>query len=502
MCAQRVSSEAAEHSASEGRVVPTSTKLYFGVGGAAEGAINWAFAAMAFLIYTVIFGVPGTLAGLATAIPIVVDGISDPLIGHLSDRWRSRLGRRHPFIYFASVPLGLATFCVFYPPTSLLEPSAETIILLGYEATSNQWLLALWLLVMSSLLKLFLTCYSLPHLALGAELSDNYLERTRIFRYNTFASFSGGAVLSLFFYFLLIPEGAKFGIDTSWFAGSLAVLSAIAIFLAAHFTRDQIPYLPQAPQNQPPYSFTNFLKESSSVFKNRNYRMLFFGLLFLSAMLGIRETLSAHMGLYFWELEPRLLGMFPFVAISAYIVSMSSVAYLNNRFEKGGTMALTICVAVFAAAFPILARIAGIFPENNTWQLFAVLCLFVALFYGSASILNATVYSAIGDVTDEHELETGARQAGAFYAVRTLFAKVSIAFGHLFAGIAVDVIDFPSNPVAGQIDQQVLFELGLFEGVLATIPAYIAIYFYSRYGIDRRRHAEIQSLLKTRRASS
>ncbi|MCY4277000.1 MAG: MFS transporter [Gammaproteobacteria bacterium] len=484
-----------------GRRVPASTKVYFGIGGAAEGALNWVVAAATFLVYTVVFGLPGTLAGLATSIPIILDGITDPLIGHLSDRWRSRLGRRHPFIYLASIPVGLFAFAIYLPPSSLILPSPESLVILGYEAKINQWLLALWLLVTSSLLKVFLTFYTLPHLALGAELSTSYVERTRIFRYNTFFSYTGGAILSLCFYNLVIPGGAQFGVDTSWFALGLGIFSAVAIFLTAHLTRDQIPHLSQPPDDQPVFSFRTFVKESLSVFQNRNYRMLFFGLLALSATLGIRETLGAHMGLYFWELEPAWLGLFPLPAIAAYILCMSIVAKLNERFEKGSMMGVVISLAVFAAAFPILARFAGYFPANGSLELFATLCFFVALFYGSASILTATVFSAIGDVVDEHELETGRRQEGVFYAVRTLFSKVSIGFGHLLAGIAIDIIEFPANPVAGEIDPQIIFELGLFEGVIATIPAYFAIYFYSRYKIDRKRHAEIRRGLAERAGS-
>lgn len=485
-----------------GRRIPTYTKIFYGIGGCAEGALNWVFGAVTFLLYTVVFGVPGTLAGLATAVPIVVDAISDPLIGHSSDLWRSkRLGRRHPFIYFASLPVGLSAFCVFAPPDTLLEPTAQSMTLFGYDAAINQWLLALWLMVMSSLMKLCLTCYILPHLALGAELSDSYLERTRVFRYNTFFSYTGGAIISLCFYNFVIPDGAKFGIDTSWASAILALISALAIFVTAHFTRDQIPHLSKPSGIHGAYSASRFLREAASVFSNRNYRMLFYGLLCLSATLGVRETLGAHMGLYFWELQPWQLGLFPFPVIAAYILCVSIVAPLNRRFEKNGTMGVAIGLAVFAAAFPVLARFAGVFPENHTWLLFATLCFFVALFYGSAFILTTTVYSAIGDVVDEHELETGRRQEGVFYAVRTFFSKVSIAFGHLLAGIATDVIEFPANPVPGQMDPQVVFELGLFEGVLATIPAYFAIYFYSRYKIDHKRHAETREKLKARAAS-
>ncbi|MEC8822261.1 MAG: MFS transporter, partial [Pseudomonadota bacterium] len=74
--------------------VPHGVKFVYGIGAAAEAIVGVAFNAFNFFFYTNIMGVPGTLAGLAITIALVVDAITDPLVGTLSDRWRSRLGRR------------------------------------------------------------------------------------------------------------------------------------------------------------------------------------------------------------------------------------------------------------------------------------------------------------------------------------------------------------------------------------------------------------------------
>src|SRR5690606_14582821 len=114
-------------------------------------------------------------------------------------------------------------------------------------------------------------------------------------------------------------------------------------------------------------------------------------------------------------------------------------------------------------------------------------------------VLTTSVYSAIGDVVDEQELATGRRDEGLFYAVRTFFAKLSNGLGHLLAGIAIDVIGFPPNAVVGQVPALVIFELGIFEGVVATWPALGAIYFYGCYRIERSRHQVIVEELEVRR---
>lgn len=472
------------------------------MGGAAEGAVGYAFNGFNFIIYTVVFGLPGTLAGTAVFLSIILDAVSDPLIGYVSDRWQSRWGRRHPFIYFAALPLGACIYCIYMPPEVLLNSTEGMWSFLGYQASPLQWALAGWLFIFASLLKFFLTCYHLPHLALGSELSDKYIERTQIFRYNTLFSFGGGALLSWCFYNLVVGDKQVAEIDTSWFASLLAVFGAVVIFLTAFLTRGRIAHLPQPPADQLPFSVRTFFKDATVVFSNRNYMMLFYGLFFLSPMLGVRETLGANMNLYYWEIPTALIATFPIVASASYIPAMMIVAYLNERFEKGGTMRVAVVLAAIAASAPIIARSLDLLPDNGSAWIFPIVAVSIFFYYGSLAILNTSVYSAIGDVVDEQELKTGMRQEGVFYAVRTFFSKVANGLGHLLAGIAIDVIGFPSKAVIGQVESQVLFELGIFEGVLAVLPVAGAVYFYGKYQIDRQRHQQIRVELDRTRESN
>lgn len=481
--------------------ISLSVKLYYAMGGGAEGSMNWAFSGFSFIIYTIGFGMPGTLAGLAVSLSIVFDAITDPLIGMLSDRTRSRWGRRHPFIYLSALPLAATLFSIYMPPEFLLRDNEVVWSLFGYTATPEQWGLALWLFVFGSLFKLFYTCYFLPHLSLGSELTDDYLERSSVFRFNTLLSFGGGAVLAWCFYNVFFQEGPYLNMDLTWFAGSVSLIGAVLIFLTAFLTHNQIPYLPKAPADPPPLDLREFARQTTVVFRNSNYRMLFFGLLCLSPMIGVRETLNANMGLYYWELPPSLLGVLPTVSFASYLVSMSLVVYLNKRFEKGGTMRGAVLLALTAASLPVILRSLGWLPENGSPVIIYVVGASVFFYYGSLAALTTSVYSAIGDVVDEHELTTGARQEGVFYAVRTFFAKLSNALGHLLAGIAIDVIGFPPGAVIGQVDPQVIFELGIFEGIIATLPVLGAVYFYGRYRIDRARHEEILAELAQQKAA-
>jgi Na+/melibiose symporter-like transporter len=119
----------------------------------------------------------------------------------------------------------------------------------------------------------------------------------------------------------------------------------------------------------------------------------------------------------------------------------------------------------------------------------------VFLYYIGTAVMMITVLSALADVADEHELNTGRRQEGVFYAARTFFSKLSTGLGHILAGAAIDIIHFPTHAKPGTIPQDILDKLGFVQGPLAAIPAVVAVYFYRQYAIDRQRHAEIQSAL-------
>ena len=117
------------------------------------------------LYYKQVLGLSGTLTGLAIGISIIWDGISDPLIGAWSDRLRSRIGRRHPLMIAAVIPMAAGFVMLYGPPGSVL---------------SDQGQLFTWLLISLLLVRTALTFFMVPYLALGAEITEDYHERTQL----------------------------------------------------------------------------------------------------------------------------------------------------------------------------------------------------------------------------------------------------------------------------------------------------------------------------------
>ena len=145
-----------------------------------------------------------------------------------SGLWRSKLGRRHPFLYTAPLPLAASFYCIYVPPVGL-----------------HGIPLFVWFTFFTVLFRQFLTVYQVPHLALGAELSTDYRERSVVMSYNAIFAVIGGA--STYFYgwtwFKHVPGGTTVRAGYPGLAAGVAVFAAVVIFASAYFTRDQIPRL-------------------------------------------------------------------------------------------------------------------------------------------------------------------------------------------------------------------------------------------------------------------
>ena len=465
--------------------LPFRTRFAYGVGATAESSITMAFNSFNFLFYNNVLELSGTLCGLAVTIALVFDAISDPLVGSISDRWRSPLGRRHPFLYAAPIPMALFFFGIYSPPAGLSEIP-----------------LFLWFTTCTVLLRTAQTLYQVPHLALGAEMTSSYRERSVIMSYNTVFGLVG--TFGVFFlgwsYFGGLEGGTSNRRGYEVIAGVVAVFSIVVVYASAYFTRDQIPKLSVPPDGLPGFNLLQLMNEIRGCLRNDNYRTLVYGIFFLSATLGLHETLSSHLNLFFWELPP---GQIRFMVIGAPIgLTAASLItpQIHTRWSKRNALIAGILGMSFAVGTPILLRLFALFPENGSPLLFPILCTFKGISYCMSAIMVISLASTLADVTDEHELETGLRQEGVFFAARAFFGKLTTGLGHLLAGIGMDFIAFPTGARPGEIPLEAVLQFGILAGPLTLLPGLFSIIFYTRYKIDEARHAEIRHALALRQA--
>ena len=240
----------------------------------------------------------------------------------------------------------------------------------------------------------------------------------------------------------------------------------------------------------------------SGAITNKNYLNLLIGLFFLSVLIGTHETLGLYMVTFFWELTPYQIGFLIINNIIGYVLGFILAARLHRRFDKRATIVFTcLSLSIFWSA-AVTLRLFDLAPQNTTWELVIFIICFGAVSSTSGSILHISVMSALADVSDENELKTGMRQEGIYYSARAFFGKASNAFGHVVAGIALKYIGFPQNAVPGELSSEMIFKLGIIDGPFAMVWGFIAVFFYYRYGINRKYHAQIQEQLKIKKEAN
>ncbi len=466
------------------------TKFFFGIGSAAEAIALYSVTAYAMFYYNQVLGLPAELAGLAISASLFLDGISDPLVGSISDRTRSRLGRRHPYMFAAPIPIRLSLMAIFNPPADL-----------------GQGALFAWFAISVTLMRQFMTFFHTPHLALGGELSRDYLERSKVMSWNNFFTWAGAAGMAFFaltFVFRATPEYPRGLLNPEPygpFAVGLGIVAITILFASGWFTRDQIPRLPRPPENLPKFSPFEFFGDIAKVIRNFNYLWLLVAYFFLSLMIGMRAGLGLYINTFYWELTSEQLRWFILGSASGYIAGFVFAARMHRAYDKRMTMIVWAVLYAVGPAIPnVLGQLGVIGPD--TPGLLGILIAFSVVGYASASVLGITVMSALADIADENELKFGLRQEGVLYATRSLAAKVDQAIGALLAGMVLLWISFPAKAAPGKVAPEVLGNLALWDGVIAAIPGLIAAAFYAKYGITRAKYEETKALIAAKRAAA
>ncbi len=433
------------------------------------GVVNYAlkdaaFAAFVLLYYKQVLGLSGTLTGLAIAISVIWDAISDPLVGAWSDKLHSRWGRRHPLMLASVIPLALSFVAMFSPPEAVLETQLE---------------LFCWLLGSVLLLRTALTFFMVPYLALGAEVSTDYHERTRLASARTnLGWFFGVLVPASALAFIFTSEQGLDGrfVDANY--RSYGLLSALGVLVCSWIcirgTWRYIPSLPRATTG----SGAGMWHDIASTFRNRNFRYVVILETVLGGMGGVVSTLLMVTYTYFWELDTleisALLGGPPLLAV---LIVTSSSGPVNRRFEKQQLLRLSCVLGALNLLWLTPLKLFGLLPDNNSLVL---ALLFLNYTLGTTFTIWRTVsnHALLADIADEQDLATGQRQEGVMFAAAFFAAKFISGCGYLVAGPFLDLIGLQSGMMPGETPDSVFWGLGLIMGpglgLMLAIPAWMA----------------------------
>ena len=467
---------------SDNRRVSIGRKVAYGFGSVAFGVKSNGFDYFFLIFYSQIMGVSAYLVSLALMIALIVDALSDPLIGYLSDNTRSRWGRRHPFMYAAALPAAIAYYFVWNPPSGL-----EGDALFPYIVT------------IAVLVRTLVTVYEIPSSSLVAEMSDDYDERTSMLSYRYFFGWTGGTLMGAFAtIFVLVPtatiSNGMFNVEGH---GQVGAVAAVVIFMAMMVstmgTHKMIPDLKAPP---PQLSIGLIYREVFETLGSRSFLALFLAALFGAVAAGVSTTLSFYFSTFFWGFTTEQIGLISLsVVISALLAFLIAPVISKKLGKKRG--AITVGLMAFTVApAPILLRLLGLMPDNSDPSLFPLVLSITVIDVALIITYQILSSSMIADLVEEAEIKTKRRNEGVFFASVTFVRKVTQGIGAAVAGVLLTVSQFPAGAMPDQVPESVLSNFGwLYVPVIFSLWM-IMIASLSLYSVDRKKHEQNLATLK------
>jgi GPH family glycoside/pentoside/hexuronide:cation symporter len=353
---------------------------------------------------------PGVI-GVWIAASRIWDAVSDPLLGHWSDRTRTRLGRRRPFLIGGALAVGATLVLVWSPPQGL-APLA----------------LSAWLGVSLLAFMTATTAWSIPHQAWGAELVRAPHLRTRLFGLRQVCSMLGVAAA---FGAMQLVVNADSPRET---ATQLALTAGLAIPLLLLLPPLLLRESPRerAPQRGRP------AREILAIVADPGGRRLFGARLAAMIAMGSQGAIAPYLAIYVLE-RPDLIGIFPVFYIVPSIVSIPLWIGISRRVGRIRTWGGSMLAAVVFYALLFFVRVDGLVEA-------ALLIALVGFASGSAGPIGP---SLLADLIDRDEARTRQRRDGIFFAAWEFTEKTAGAIVVMVVAAALQLSGFEPNVAQG-----------------------------------------------------
>ena len=458
--------------------VSNATLFLHSAGSGVVGIKNVIFGTWVLLYYNQVLGLEPYLASIALGISLFFDAISDPLVGVWSDRFKSKLGRRHPFIYASIFPLAFCIWLLFVPPSSY-----------------DQTYLFLKLLTLTVCIRLAITFFETPRAALGPELTKDYDRRNTLNAMGLFFGYGGAILIGFVMLEFFLPETSEYmgsraylnpeGYEKlAYFAGFVTLVLG---FVAASSTHKHIEDLHVVPENSN-VDLKQVFSEVIETLSNKSWLMIFFGGCLYALFLGLNTGVGNYISIYFWEWTPSDISIFPLAGgVSAIIGAIIAVVISQGR-EKKNIALFALTATVLISYIPFTLRLidplfeAQTFPSNGSnalwWIMISHQCITDILSVMGWVILISMVF----DVVEDSQKKTGRRDEGLFLAGPGLFQKVFSGLGVFILGFVLQFLGFSNTEATIQEMKEPVDNLVLFicvVGPILNIGGLTFIYFYT-----------------------
>jgi GPH family glycoside/pentoside/hexuronide:cation symporter len=445
---------------------------FYGSTAVAFGVKNNAFSYLLLIYATQVLGVPGYLAALALAIAMAWDAVSDLLLGHWSDKTQSRLGRRHPFMYAGFFLLPLSFYALFNPLIELDE--------------STRWF---YLLGTAILIRTGVTLFEVPSVALLPDLVKGYDERNKwLVLRHAFGWYGGNGihVINMAFWVGAYGVSVQTGYSTYGLVG--AILIAASILVSSLGTQKAALKIAQPTEKFRVNEIWHEIKQISQSLKNPNFLWLFVYSLIVGAAAGMSTALYLYNVTYFFEFSGSQIAITGLFVFASPAISYFLAPALGASFGKKRTAILALVGAIFLYPIPYILTLSGLWPESGSWASLIAYSVFVMSEVVGFIIGGVMLDSMMADVVEDSEVKTNRRSEGLFYAARSFASKAVSALGIILAGSIVSLVGMDGIKGVEDMTMDMRGNLASFFLPIYCGLYFLAIYFISRYKIDRETH--------------
>ncbi len=457
--------------------IPRILKVIYGTGDWGVATFNTLRQIFYAIFLTDVVGLDPRLASFAAFIGVIWDAINDPLVGVISDKFRSKWGRRRPFLLYFAIPYGLAFLMLWWTPP-----------------IKNQILLMFYIMLAYALSDTFQTLVVVPFHALTPEITSDYDERTALAGYRMFFNFLASVITAVVAPMIVDSAMIHGGTQQQGYTLTAAIFGASAIvpYLLIFFTVRESSTETQPPESMP------FRETMRTAWQNIPFRYASILYMLNWVTFDIIGVILPYL-LVYWVAEGDLLAKSPLFGLpieSAVLGLMMVTATIILPFWTWLARRLSKRVAYIVALvfWAILMLFVPWIPAGQ-YGAALIMAVLIGISVSAAHVLPDAIFP---DVIDWDELRTGKRREGVYYGAKNFIRKLTTAFAIFLILQTLGWIGYQSPPDGVTHFAQsasTLLGIRILAGPLGTLLLIGTTAVAWFYPLDRQRFNRVRRLL-------